>query len=93
MAGLVPGGRIVARSCPVSGAFDWERLPMQLVVGKAEMERWAAEKQASRDRDQRRPDAGEITVAELAEENNFFKGFNLEEFRIESIGGRTLRRR
>jgi hypothetical protein len=66
---------------------------MQLVVGKAEMERWAAEKQASRDRDQRRLDAGEITVAELAEENNFFKGFSLEEFRIESIGGRPLRRR
>ncbi|CAH2606174.1 conserved protein of unknown function (plasmid) [Rhodovastum atsumiense] len=61
--------------------------------GILDQKRRADEKQASRDRDQQRLAAGEVTAAELARENSFFRSFDLEKFAIESIGGRPLRRR
>jgi hypothetical protein len=48
----------------------------------------AQQKQAQRDEDRRRLEAGEVTAAELQEENNFFRG--LGPFKIVAIGKRRL---
>jgi hypothetical protein len=48
----------------------------------------ARQKQAQRDEDHRRLEAGEVTAAELQEENNFFRG--LGPFKIVAIGKRRL---
>jgi hypothetical protein len=47
----------------------------------------AREKQASRDEDARRLNAGEFTREELAKKNDFFAGFVVEKFKIKSVGG------
>lgn len=48
----------------------------------------ARQKQAQRDEDRRRLEAGEVTAEELQEENNFFRG--LGPFKIVAIGKRRL---
>lgn len=52
------------------------------------VEERAHQKQASRDRDLARLRNGEISPAELAQENNFFAALDLPSFKIVSIGGR-----
>lgn len=55
-----------------------------------DQEKRAAEKQASRERDRVRLESGLASATEIQDENNFFKGFDLGSFVIESIGGRSL---
>ena len=51
----------------------------------------ARRKQDSRDRDQARLDAGEVTQEDLARENGFFSALDVAGFEIVSIGGRPPR--
>jgi len=52
----------------------------------------AAEKQASRDRDQARLDAGEVSAQELSRENDFFSCFD-GALEIVEIGGKPFGKR
>lgn len=52
----------------------------------------ARQKQASRDRDADRLARGEISPAELAEENSFFASLDVSRFKIVAIGGRPIGR-
>jgi hypothetical protein len=53
--------------------------------------RRSAEKAASRDRDRRRLDSGEVSRKELARENNFFRDIHSTE--IVAIGGKPIKPR
>lgn len=50
----------------------------------------AREKQASRDRDAARLDAGIIDLQDLKAENNFFAALPLSRFRIAAIGNQPV---
>jgi len=54
----------------------------------SDMSNRAQQKQAQRDEDRRRLEAGEVTAEELQEENNFFR--DLGPFKIVAIGKRRL---
>ena len=50
----------------------------------------AREKQASRDRDAARLDAGSISLQDLKVENNFFSALPLGRFRIAAVGNQPV---
>jgi hypothetical protein len=52
----------------------------------------AAEKQAARDRDADRLRSGAVQADALARENDFFRGIEIDKFKIAAIGGRPLGR-
>lgn len=65
---------------------------MSYSVGVLDQEARIREKQASRDRDAARLDAGEIDREGLRAKNGFFTKLPIADFRIVSVGGRPFAR-
>jgi hypothetical protein len=63
---------------------------MSYKIEKLDQAERARQKQARRDRDNARLDAGEISPTELNRENGFFSALPLAKFKIVSIGGRPF---
>ncbi len=59
-------------------------------VGVLDSDARAREKQASRDRDAARLASGEIDRDSLRRKNGFFSSLEIKNFKIVSVGGRSL---
>ncbi|MBY5551021.1 hypothetical protein HFO61_30210 [Rhizobium leguminosarum] len=59
---------------------------------KRDQEARAAAKQASRDEDTRRLGAGEVSQAEVKQENGFFSSLDKSKFTMVAIGGKPIKR-
>ncbi|MGI0524003.1 hypothetical protein [Rhizobium giardinii] len=64
---------------------------MSYKIMKLDQKARAEAKRASRDEDERRLAAGEITKQELRRENSFFGALDMSKFRIVAIGGKPVR--
>ena len=65
---------------------------MSFQIGVLDQDERNRQKQASREHDRARLEAGEIGRADLRVENGFFSSLGLRDFRIASVGRRPLAR-
>jgi hypothetical protein len=65
---------------------------MRYRLSEMDQSKRVGQKQASRDQDRARLASGEITAAELAQENGFGVALDLASFEIIAIGGRPIGR-